>query len=440
MSFSDSFKAFKQRFKLTSHHTMERSGAFFGVIALTGALILGSSAYAASQNGKDEFADRAVWTNAATTSKTDQSVEVQGVYTNKDTTRAMVLMSFDEDAQISYDADDYAAFLLGSDESGGTSPVKTPGVNGRLEVFGSTGYMAVILESDAPFEQQVLNLTVRGTEELADVEPGDANAETSADELAESDETFAKYDQWRFYVNPGANGATQLKALESRSFDPAEVFYETILKDQETETKQKLDAQLVAMKTNLRQIQAYTDDMATTKVDGLFIRPPEVPSYIDGDKITGDTAKEAADGKSTLKLETDTVADGGFDINWQAGNIYDGYLTGLVPEGQSYVSYLSEKTDETSEDEDAVGVSDLEWKLSDGSDLARDHSSSDTTMRPLTTVMNNLSQSYQNYAENKSKYQTSLMLDLLRLEVDLRDVQSNSSLSTDEDFLVTYSK
>ena len=33
-------------------------------------------------------------------------------------------------------------------------------------MFGSTGYMGVVLDSDVPFEQQILNLTLRAKSEL----------------------------------------------------------------------------------------------------------------------------------------------------------------------------------------------------------------------------------------------------------------------------------
>jgi hypothetical protein len=107
-----------------------------------------------------------------------------------------------------------------------------------------------------------------------------------------------------------------------------------------------------------------------------------------------------------------------------------------VPSGQTYSQFLSGKRDEGS-DKTPRNISDLEWILSDGSSLARDYQASDVTMRPLTNVMNNLSQAYQSYSKHKSEYQSALMLDLLRLDVDLRDVQSNSSFRDDKDFLTT---
>ena len=438
MSIKETFKSAQARLKLDSHHTMERSGIFFGAIALTGAMILSSAAVAATVNGQGEFENKAVWSESFTTSKTNMNGEVDGVYTNSSGNRALILMHFDKSAQISTNAADYQAWLLGSNESMDTVGLKTPNITAQMEIFGSTGYMGVLLESDEPFAEQVVNLTMRSNAELAGT--GEGATDSDAKELAEDDVTFRTYDQWRIYVNPGATKAKPIEALESNSFDPAQAYYETVAKVDETEAKDKLDAQLVEMRTNLSQIEAYTKDLATTKVDGLYLRPPEVPSLIDGDEITGESVSEADDGKSTLSLKTDTVAPGGFNINWRAGDIYTGYLESVVPDGESYVKFLADKAKgaEDTADDEKTDVSDLRWLLSDGTDLANDYSGSDTTMRPLTSVMNNLSQAYQDYATNKKKYQSDLTLGLLTLDVDLRDVQTNSSIRSDEDFFTPY--
>lgn len=438
MSFTETFKTVKRRLKLDSHYVMERSGIFFGAIALTGVMVLTGSAVSAKFSGQGEFENRAVWSQTFTTSKTNMNGEVEGVYTNTRGDRALILMSFDDAAQVSTNAADYQAWLLGSDEKMGTEGLDTPGITAQMEIFGSTGYMGVLLESDQPFAEQVINLTMRSNAELAETD--NALSDSDAKKLADGDETFRTYDQWRVYVNPSAKEAEPIEALESSSFDPAQAYYETVAKVDETEAKGKLDKQLVEMRTHLAQIEAYTEDMATTKVDGLSLRPPEVPDLIDGDEVTGESAAESDDGESTLALKTDTVAPGGFNINWRAGNTYDGYLEGIVPDGESYVKFLAGKADEAGEttDEDTTEVSDLEWVLSDGTNLGTDYAGSDTTMRPLTSVMNNLSQAYQDYATAKKKYQSDLTLELLALDVDLRDVQTNSSTRSDDKFFTPY--
>lgn len=433
MGIKDKALAFGKRFKLDSHHAIERFGVFFGIFALTGAIVVAGSGAAAFKAGSDALANTALYTTEFTTSKTQLQGEVDGVYTNETGDKALVMMHFPDNAAISYNAADYQAFLLGSDTNLNSEPVDTSGIKGSFHVFGSTGYVGVLLDAEEPFDRQVLNLTVRANAELSYEEQ---QASSEDDDLTSGDATFQKYDQWRVFVNPGASGAEQISALDAASFDPARAYYDIVLKAEEAETRTELDTQLLAMRTHLTQIESYTADLETTKVDGLFLRPPSVPAAIAGDEVTGVSAAEAEDGVSTLALETDHVVPGGFDFNWRAGNVYDGYLDVLVPSGQGYVEFLASKREEGTDDT-SQQISDMEWILSDGSDLKNDYQSSDVTMRPLTNVMNNLSQAYQNYGKAKSEYQSTLLLDLLGLDVQLRDVQSNSTLNDSEDFLTT---
>lgn len=434
MGIKDKALAFGKKFKLDSHHAIERFGVFFGIFAVLGVVVLGGSGAAAFKAGNDALAHTALYNTEFTTSKTQLKGDIDGVYTNEAGDKALVMMHFAPNAAISYNAADYQAFLLGLNKDAQSEAVDTGGVAGTFHVFGSTGYVGVLLDADQPFDRQVLNLTIRANAELSFDEQ---QQQSSSDEEIVGDASFNKYDQWRVIFNPGASGTTEIPALEAASFDPARAYYDVVLKAEEEETRGELDQKLLAMRSNLAQIESYTADLQTTKVDGLFLRPPSVPASIAGDQITGVSASEAEDGVSTLALETDHVAPGGFDFNWRAGDVYDGYLDVLVPSGQGYVEFLASKRNEGSDDT-SQKVSDMQWILSDGSDLKNDYQSSDVTMRPLTNVMNNLSQAYQDYGKNKSEYQTTLLLDLLRLDVQLRDVQSNSTVNSTEDFLTIY--
>ncbi|MGW6600528.1 hypothetical protein [Streptomyces sp. NPDC055036] len=433
MGIKDKALAFSRKLKLDSHHAIERFGVFFGIFAATGAIVISGSGAAAFKAERDSLSQMALYTTEFRTSKTNLDGTVDGVYTNERGSKALVMMHFNTSAQISYNAADYSAFLLGSDTSLNSEPVSTRGIKGSFHVFGSTGYVGVLLDAGGEsFDRQVLNLTVRANAELTTPEPEQSE---SSDKLA-GDETFSKYDQWRVFFNPGASGVKKIAAFDAPTFDPAQAYYEVVLKEKETEARNALDQKLVELRTNLTQIQSYTSDLQMTKVDGLFLRPPTVPVSIVSDKVTGISAAEAKDGASTLALQTKHAVPGGFDLNWRVGNVYDGYLEVLVPAGQTYAQFFAEKRDKSS-DRTGQQISDMQWILSDGSSLTEDYQFSDVTMRPLLNVMNNLSQAYQNYAKNKSEYQSDLTLDLLRLDINLRDVQSNSTIRDDKDFLRT---
>ncbi|GAA1100420.1 hypothetical protein [Nocardiopsis metallicus] len=433
MAFKDTIIAFGKRFKLDSHHTMERFGVVCGIFAVTAVAVFGGSAFAAWNSGKEALTDTSLYTPTFTTSKTKLKGDVDGVYTNELGNKALLIMHFNKGAKISYNADDYQGFLMGSDENLNTETVSTPGISWSFHVFGSTGYVGVLLEADEPFAEQVLNLTMRANQELSFREADDK----PADELA-GDNSFAQHDQWRVFFNPGARKTETIASLDAATFDPARAFYDVVLKSDEQTAREALDSKLVEMRTALSRIDSYTTDLETTKVDGLFLRPPQVPDLIAGDAVTGESKSESENGKSNLALTTKTVVPGGFDFNWRSGNVYDGYLDVLVPVGQSYGEFLSQKSVESTDERD-FGVGDIEWTLSDGSSLVQDYRTSDVTMRPLTNVMNNLSQAYADYYSAKNEYQSSLLFDLLALDIDLRDVQSNSSVNSDEElFFINY--
>lgn len=437
MGIKDTVVRLSKTLKLDSHHAIERFGVVFGVLSVTGLITLGGSGAAAYQAGRNALGDKAQYTQSFTTSKTNLKGEVEGVYRNDSGTKTLVVMNFGERTQISYNAADYQAFLLGSDFNLNSEKVATPGLTGSFHVFGSTGYVGVLLEAREPFARQVLNLTIRANAELSfadQVKSGD-----TIDKLA-GDPTFARYDQWRVFFNPAAQGARHIQALDTPVFDPARAYYDVVVKDEETTARANLDNQLVKMRADLSQINAYTSDLQTTKVDDVFLRPPTVPASIRSDKVTGQTAAEAGATKpgseGTLTLQTSSVVPRGFNFDWRAGNVYSGYLDKLVPPGSSYVQYLTQKSSEKSDDSGSQ-IASMTWILSDGTDLKKDYPASDVAMRPLANVMNNLSQAYQDYFNHKAEYQSDLLPKLLNLDVELRNVQSNSSARSG-DFLVVY--
>lgn len=446
VSFKQKIKTYSRKLKLDAHHGIERFAVIVGVMTLFGAIIIPSAGATAWVANSNKLGDTAVWVSTFKTSKTLLGGSVDGVYTNEARNKALVVMHFDPTAKISYNAEDYQAFLTGSDLDDGAAlnPVATSGVDGDFYVFGSTGYMGVMLTADEAFEPQIMNLTMRANNELNyDTEKSETTTTT-----APTDTTFGTYDQWRVFVNPGAKGTTNLAAMDSTNFDPAEAFYEIVLKATETTDRATLDASLKLMRTNLAQIDTYSSELANTKVnDGgssLYLTVPKVPESVAGDSVTGEsvaTATTATDGsQSTLALATTKTVAGGFNFDWRSGNVYEGYLKDLVPAGKSYSEFLSgygSTADINAAATAGSGVDSMQWLLNDGTDLQHDYRTSDSMIQPLTTVMNNLSQAYQDYYASKVEYQTTQLSALLNLEVKVRDVQSNSSVKNAE-FLTVY--
>ncbi len=432
MSAKDSAKGIAKKFRLNSHHTIERFGVIFGTVCVTGALLFSGAAVSAVQNQNEDLSSVALYTESFSTSKTQQSGDVEGIYVNEARDRALVLMQFENAASMSGNAEKYQAFLTGSDGSLNPRPLEND-VTGEIVVFGSTGYMGMVLESDEPFVPQIMNLTLRANSELV-------YTPSSARELREDlkgQNSFLENDQWRLYFNPGASEAVVTASLDSDTFDPDAAYAELVVEPLEAEVRTKLDDQLGVMRADLVRIAEYTSELDRTNVDGISITPPRVPASIEGDEVVGELPVDE-ESESTLELKTEWVAPGGYDFDWRSGNVTEGYLDALMGDEESLLTFLADKAAERDVDASQdTRMSSIEWALSNGS-LLEDFSQSDSVMKPLFDLRNKLSQAYQDYFTHKKEYQTKLLPSLIDLEVDLENVRSGSSQNTTEDVLFIY--
>ena len=431
MALKDSVKALGSRFKLDSHHAIERFGVFFGVIVLSSVFIFGAAATSAYSNSQTALSSTSLYTPTFLTSKTNISGSVPGIFVSGDRTRAMVLMQFKDPNQVSVNAQDYQAFLTGSTMDLNREGLKTK-VEGSVYVFGSTGYMGVMLDSDQPFTPQVMNLTMRSNSELVYKKDGTT---TSRDDEGATDASFRKYDQWRVFFNPGGSEATVSPALDGDKVDVGAIFNDVVISAEEQKIRDSLDTQLALMQTDLNRIKDATAEMERTTADSGTLRlvPPAVPKQIAGDEVTGKA--EVGQTPSTLDLKTDYVMPLGYDFDWRSGNVKAGYLKDLIPQGSNYVSYLAGRAKETPAE---FRVNELTWMLNDGTNLKRDYQSSNVTVKPLFDIVNRLSQAYQDYYNDKKAYQVDLHTKLLDLEVSLRNVESNFTVNQGKDVVRSY--
>lgn len=431
MGMKDSAKALGARFKLDSHHAIERFGVVFGVMCVSCVVLFSATGVSAFSNNREALSSTALYTPTFTTSKTDISGNVPGIFVSEDRTRAMVLMQFEDTSQVSANAEDYQGFLTGSTMDMNQQGLKNT-VAGSIQLFGATGYMGVMLDSDRPFSAQVMDLTMRSNTEL--VYKAEAEDEAPDDELG-GDSSFQKYDQWRVFFNPGGSEAIVSKALSGDKVDAGAVFNEIVVAAQEKEIRTRMDAQLAQMQTDLNRIKDGTAELERTTADSgtLHLISPEAPAQIASDEVTG--SAKVGETPSTLDLKTDYVMPLGYDFDWRGGSVMDGYLKDLIPEGSNYVSYLSQRSKETP---DEFRVNDMQWLLNDGTDLRTDYDSGNTTIKPLTDIMNKLSQAYQDYYKNKQVYQVDLHTELLDLEMSLRNVESNFTTNDSNEALRSY--
>lgn len=438
-TFKDRLRGVSKKLKLDSHYQIERYGIGLLVMVIIGAILIGTAGVTAFQKSRANLGATAIYTSSFTTSKTAVEGQVAGIYTSEDRTQAFVLMHFDNVAQISTNADNYQAFMTGIDQKFNNETLKGD-PSGQLYMFGSTGYMGVLLTNPEGFENQILNLTLRANEQIVTPEKA---AELDDDLVGDS--SFAQYDQWRVVVNPGATGAEVSEALTEDPTNVRGLYDEMVIAPQEAEIRSTMDEQLSQMRTQLAAIDEYTNRLVSTKFGDDTLAAPEVPEQIKGDEIL-------CDGKSLrrnsnelnscepekLSLKTEWVAPDGYDFDWRTGSVNRGYLDQIVPADSSYLAYLGEHR---AEDYDDMKTSEIEFKLADGTLLVDSPAYQNTDAGPVKSVNDNialLTDAYDMYYDTKKAYQVDSHNELLDLEVGLRDVESNYSINEDTDSVLTY--
>lgn len=464
------------RLRLDPHHQIERFGITFFALIGTLAIMMVLLGVSAFKNNAEILGSKAIYTETFKTSKTESNGDTQGVYINATGDRAMVLMHIADAANFSQNPNNYQAFVTSSKIDGSNKDLKNE-FTGSIGVFGSTGYIGVFLDSDEHIASDILSVTVRSTTQLIPSR-GEAVAEAS------DDKTFAQYDQWRVFVNPGASEAKVLPALNSETIDLGNIYYETVLSSEEQEMRDQLNIQLDKMQIALNAIDEYESQLLVlSALDGVKVVPEPEPLPIRGDSVSGklpvivstETENEDEDGvddgvnpvvevtpeefamsndfamsgdasmsvgddddeEDVLRLHSDVTLPGGLDFDWQDGSIRTGYINKLLKNDETFVDFLAAKAEEANNsDMESVTSSSVNWKLSNGKFLS-DYTK-DGPMGELYDQTNLITQAWVNYYQMKSEYQKKMLNDLLKLEYNYQSVVQNGAMSNSEDSVIFY--
>lgn len=416
------------KLKLGNHYRMERFTLLFCVLSVCLVLVMGFCAAADIRSHNVELGSKALYTTEFTTSRTNVTGEVDKVYTSKDKTKAFVLMKFSDVDKMSTNAENYQAFLTGASVKGNQAGLKSY-PSGSIYVFGTTGYMGVYLVNTEGFPTQILDLTIRCNSELSET-----TTDVSSDD-AKDDASFAKHDQFKVYFNPCASDATNIACLDSgKAPSKLDLYNQTVVDTEKKAIEEKLTTDLETMRTNLNQIQEYTDRLKNTD----NIQVPDTPSVIAGDSITQDPETK----KYMVKFKT--VVDGGYDFDWQNTSIEDGWLDKLIAKTDSptmtYDQYfaMQAKARKNSTQGNSIDT-DIKWTFNDGT-LLEDLNSGGSSEK-YTSVNKDcqkLVAAWNTYYQNKTNYQTDDLESLLSLEATAKQVQESASVNTSDKVIQCY--
>lgn len=446
--FAQKFKAFQTRFKFDSHHAMERFGVAVAVFSLTGAALLTGAGVSSYTNSQEQLSATAMYTQSFTTSRTQATGRVMGVYTDPSKTRTMVLLNARDEARLPANADDYQVFLTGTDRELHQHSLKGKSITARYVTFGNNAkYMAVVLDNPNGFDLQILDMTIRINREISYKEgEGAASAPQSGGSSSSSktdpnagDKSFQQYDQMRIAFNPVASGSITMNlGTAGTEFNAGDVYHEAVTRDSEQKLRTEMDSQLLQMKADLAKIDQYMSQISTTPVNDrgtmLRLNEPVVPDVIAGDEVTGQDAKSSKTGESTLFLSSKTVVPGGYDFDWRHGTVNEGYLDQVVPKGMSYVDFMKSQAALSAPAPDWQKV---EFTLNNGTPLSS-YTNKDELVKPFLDLRNNLITSWQTYYDHKKAYQVNSYNDLLNLEIELRNVRTTTVQNTNANVLTLY--
>lgn len=410
---------------MTSRHKrMETFAVSFGIL-LFGILVVTVISFGMFvQQQNNTLSSKAIYTTDFSTSKTNISGTVVGVYASEDRTKAFILMKFDDVKSISTNANNYQVFMTGINGQKRRETLKSSPA-GSVYVFGNSGYMGIYLVNNEGFPTQILDIVVRANAELV------KKSDNVSNEYA-NDESFSNYDQFRIYANPGATDATVLKCL-SNGDAPAvkDLYNETVVTNQEAAIRKDLYADLDDMITAQANIKEYTDRLSAQ--DGVQV--PAQP-----DSINGDSVAKLKDG--TYAYDFKSVVPGGYNFDWQNRYVADGYLKGIYEQlGDPTMTSdaLFAKMNKESQIANNTMDTNINWKLKDGT-LVKDLNSGSNNGRyqQINADCEGLVTAWRNYYTVKDKFQRTDLGRLLDLEATTDLVVSSSSINTNDNVLRLY--
>ena len=400
------------------HHQMERFGILFVTLILLFVVNIGSIVYKNHNDNKNTLSNDVVYTQTFKLSKSGASGSVRNIYRSTDGTKVFLLLKFDDMSIVSSDAANYQMFITAADLNLNQHDLLSS-PSGSIYMFGSTGYMGLYLVDSQGFPAQLLDLVVRSNKTLAD--SGEVSTE------AAEDASFAKYDQFRIYFNPGGANAEIAECLDSDKMTAYDIYESMICRQQEATLRESLSADLKTLQSDLAVIEEYTERL---RKDGIQI--PSTPEPIAGDTIT-----ERGDG--TLSYHTNYVLATGFDFDWQNGSIKTGYLEALS-NGMTPTQFFDMKSREVDSVNFTNYVNHLDWYYADGTEF-EGVSSSGTTMTGIANINNditNLTNAWTQYYTDKKAYQCTNLKNLLLLEVEAKDVSANYTVNANDGVVTLY--
>lgn len=381
------------------HRQIERFALMLGASLLALIASMGMCAAASWQSSRHVLSSQALYTAKFTSSRTQATGTVAAMTTSPDHTLAALLLRYEDPDAMSVDPDSYSLYLTDADLAG--NPHGTPtATQAHVAVYGSSGYLAIIIANPEGFDSQALDLTVRQDTELA----------AAADDAGKGydDASYAQHDQYLIRFNPGASQASTLDAINTD--DPSGIYDRLVYQDAVSQARDALTEQSEKIAVDLNQVNE-TELKATN--DGLAV--PARP-----DPISGDQAATLSDG--SVDYRPASIVDGGLMLDWQTqdpSTLLDQARDAYDPDStyDQYFAMLARQRAASSQNA-TMRHTGTTWTLTDGTWLDDLKDSASGNYERLTKEANAVANAWNAYWTDKKTYQTTLMDQYLATAAD----------------------
>ena len=252
--------AIKKKFDwlFSSHFKMERFGVTFGVLVLLMSLLL-STIYARKVSiQKANMLNIVQYTTTYQSSLAQSTGQVLKVFCNDSHTECFVLLKYDNMGTVVTDASQYHLFITAADANFNKAELESQ-PSATLYMFGMSGYMGIYLVDMGGFPSQILDIVVR-CNKLTGAMPENVRSY--------EDKSFEQFDQFRFYINPGAADYERADFMNMGRMSVSEIYDAMVVKYQEQELRDNLLKSLDDMETQLSLIDEYTQRITAA---GVFV-------------------------------------------------------------------------------------------------------------------------------------------------------------------------
>ena len=424
--------------KFGKHYAIERFGVIFLTLTILLSVVVGSITTKKVQAEHRTLSGNAIYTRNFSFSQTRTTGKLVSLHVNKDHSKVFLLLKIDDMSLMPNNAENYQMFLSAVNPDRRYEEIKSY-PSGAIYLYGSSGYIGVLLEDAAGFPNQLLNLYIR------------ADNFTGMTASGYADGTFNDYNQCRIYFNPGGSYANVAAYLDKPDWTPADMVEETMTRSAEVNLRDVLRSDLLQMV----QQQLYIEEYRRRLTEDYDVVVPELPEAIAGDNIYGIDITGKVDGKlhyitsygggwvnedgsagvrmkdALVYFESPYVVKDGFNFNWQDGRILTGYLESLT--GSTDINRWLTYVSGGSAGGLAIDWSNVVWKTKDGVEISTTSSFSQATTQREKDIISTI-QLYQNAVDSyyalKVKYQTEDLRSLLSLEIDAKTMLVGYTVNT----------